>query len=227
MSTHENDAPRLKPPTVPPAARLAAGIRSLRSAAHTLALCLRNASDRSRWQDEHALLGAWDERTALLARLVPPNSSVIEFGAGRMVLPSFLPPGCTYTPSDIVKRSPDTIVIDLNSRELLSIPTHDVAVFSGVLEYIHDVPRLARHLARATPTVVTSYAARRASRFGLTWFRRRSSGWVNDYTAHELIRLFESSGFVCTKTSEWTPSRQWLFQFIRKDRLADRAGDAR
>ena len=40
-------------------------------------------SDRSRWSDTKELLTDWDERTRILARLVPDGARVIEFGAGR------------------------------------------------------------------------------------------------------------------------------------------------
>jgi hypothetical protein len=217
MSNHNRDSARTKRLARRCLVLLGTLLRSFRPAVRTMVLRLRGASDVTRWQGGEALSPNWDERTQLLGRFVPANSSVIEFGAARLVLPSYLPPGCTYTASDIVKRSPETIVIDLNARELPPIPTHDVAVLGGVLEYVHDVRRLARQLAQSTHTVVASYAVRDRRRFGLSWLRRRSSGWVNDYTKDQLIGLFESCGFECAKTAEWSPFGQWLFQFARKD----------
>ena len=93
-----------------------------------------------------------------MATPIRPGSSVLEFGAGRMVLKQSLPEGCRDTPSDIVDRGPRTIVCDLNARTLPDFPHHDVAVFSGVLEYVHDVPRVVALLARTVDTVVASYA---------------------------------------------------------------------
>src|ERR1700677_4824121 len=97
-------------------------------------------SDRSRWRNTKELLPGWDERTLILASLLPGNSRVIEFGAGRRQLELHLPAGCTYIASDLVDRGKDTLVCDLNvePRPDLSRLGIDTAVFGGVLEYIQD-----------------------------------------------------------------------------------------
>src|SRR5438105_2510155 len=105
---------------------------------------------------ESSLSPTWDTRTEMLAGLIKPGA--LEFGAGRMVLKNFLPANCVYTPSDLVDRKNGTWVCDLNSPELPAFPSHDVAVFSGVLEYLNDLPMLAAHLSVFVQEVVASYA---------------------------------------------------------------------
>jgi hypothetical protein len=129
-----------------------------RRAWKTRLLRLFGGTDRKRWLDESSLRVAWDDRTELIASLVPDNSVVLEFGAGRLALGRALPPGCTYIPSDIVSRRADCLIIDLNSRRLPRLPTHDVAVFSGVLEYVGDIGAVARQLAQTTGRIIASYA---------------------------------------------------------------------
>jgi hypothetical protein len=96
------------------------------------------------WIDTSHFDTDWEERTRLMARIVPNHSRVIEFGAGKRQLESYLDPSCSYIPSDLVDRGGNTIVLDLNSRPLpdFSHLKLDVAVFGGVLEYISDLAPL-------------------------------------------------------------------------------------
>lgn len=155
-------------------------------------------TDVARWRDQDNLFEAWNERTALIADLIPAGASVIELGAGRMVLKDLLAPGCRYTPSDIVKRSDETQLIDLNKRRLPDLPAHDYAVFSGVLEYLHDIPRVIRHVKRSADAIILSYA--------VTDYhpdRRRDQGWVNDLSAADLEALMVAEGWCIYHTTRW------------------------
>ena len=171
----------------------------------------RSTPDAARWQADASLDPAWDERTRLLAAWVPEGSTLIEFGAGRMTLPDFLPPNCRYTPSDLVSRAPSSLVIDLNAAILPELPPHDVAFFSGVLEYVADLPRLVEFLSRSVKMVIASYAVCDLNRNRLL---RRASGWVNDYTIASLQRLFDAHGFTVTKQGLW--KKQVLFRFEKR-----------
>lgn len=171
----------------------------------------RNASDLGRWSDLANLHPDWDARTARLAALVPPGSAVIEFGAGRRALEALLPAGCAYTPSDLVERGPGTIVCDLNA-ELPELAGFEVAVFSGVLEYVNDVPRLVRHLARTIDIIVASYATTDVDG-QRTLVARRRHGWVNEYSAAGFEAVFEREGYRRDAIGEWTS--QSLYRFMR------------
>jgi hypothetical protein len=52
-----------------------------------------------------------------MARGIRPGSRVVDVGAGAQALRSALPPHCTYVPIDIVQRTPDTVVCDLNRED--------------------------------------------------------------------------------------------------------------
>lgn len=142
-----------------------------------------------------------------MGALVSAGDSILEFGAGRMVLRDHIPPGCAYTPSDIVDRGAGTVVCDLNGP-LPDFAPHDVAVFSGVLEYVNNVPRLIEHLADVAKTIVVSYAVVDSNPDG-----RRSHGWVNDYTSEQFVSLFSRAGFVCDHEEMW--KTQKIFRFVR------------
>ena len=163
-------------------------------------------SDYGRWRDINRLLPDWDTRTEQIGALISPGASVIEFGAGRMALRSYLPAGCSYTPSDVVYRGEGTIICDLNAKELPALVHYDVAVFSGVLEYVNDIPRLASYLSKSVNEVIASYAVLELNRTG-----RRASGWVNDYTEAELTNIFHNEGFLCASRERWRNQQVYCF----------------
>jgi hypothetical protein len=97
----------------------------------------------------------WDERAAMAGEWLSNEEAVADVGCGLMGLRQFLDPATAYIPVDIVPRTPDSIVVDLN-REALPVIGSTTAAMLGVLEYIDDVPRVLREL-RQFDHVVLSY----------------------------------------------------------------------
>jgi hypothetical protein len=200
---------------------IAAATAAARVSRNTVMRCLGRA-DYARWDSASGLEQWWDDRTRCVAALIPPGSRVIEFGAGRRSMEHFLPQGCTYTPSDLVDRGPGTLVCDLNDRPLPSLAAikPQVAAFSGVLEYIRDVPGLVKWLAEQNISCcVASYDIVPAHRTaGLRWIReswRRSHfGYMSSMTEQELVAAFRHLGFACTMRAGWT--HQLIFRFERQ-----------
>jgi hypothetical protein len=175
---------------------------------------LLHRSDYRRWSDPNELRPAWDARVQNIARLVPRGSRVIEFGAGRRQLESLLDRDSCYVPSDLVDRGPGTLVCDLNKRPLPAIEGFDVAVFSGVLEYLFDVPAIIRWLSSSVPVCIASYAcARREGRVHrlAATLQRATSGWVNSYTEQEILNLFVEAGYSPAHRTAWDAQCIWLF----------------
>jgi uncharacterized UPF0146 family protein len=71
-----------------------------------------------RWRDDQSLDAGWDTRTKLMVRDIAAGSRVVDVGAGSQAARAMLPDGCEYVPVDIVSRSPDTIVCDVNRDKL-------------------------------------------------------------------------------------------------------------
>ena len=165
-------------------------------------------SNYSKWGNKASLSQSWDSRTQQIAALIKPGASVIEFGAGRLILKTFLPENCSYTPSDFVYRGGGTIVCDLNSKTLPQFQQYDVAVFSGVLEYVNDVPRLILCLSSCVNVIIASYALMEKN-----VRNRRRQGWVNDYNSAQFIEIFENAGFHCDHTEEW--KSQVIYRFTK------------
>lgn len=187
---------------------------------------LRNAlfarfghADHGRWNSPEGLEQWWDERTKLLADWIPSGTRVIEFGAGRRRLEAFLPQDCVYIPSDLTDRGPGTIVCDLNQRPLpdLRSVAPSVAVFSGVLEYVKDIPTLVEWLVESgVRTFVLSFDPVPA---GLSWYgmvrerrRRLFFGYMNLVTQSQLCSIFERAGLTRTREEVWTTQRLYSFE---------------
>ena len=157
-------------------------------------------TDYERWSRAGSLQANWDERTLMMAAYIQAGASVIEFGAGAQVLRAALPAGCRYQPSDLVARTPDTLVCDLNSGYPDLGGHRDVAVLSGVLEYIKDLPGLFHWLCGRVDKVIFSYAT-----FNHTpsLLARRKNGWSNDLSEEELLRIVLSAGFQGRVVTNW------------------------
>lgn len=190
-------------------------IKKLRAILRTKFLSLRtsirgilNQSDLKRWGNIESMHREWDTRTAIIADYIRPNTKVLEFGAGRMVLKNLIPNDCNYTPSDIVDRGYGTIVCDLN-KELPRFDHFDYAIFSGVIEYVYDVPRLIGHLHSSIDTILISYAT-----YDNNSNSRRLHGWVNHYSEDQLVDLFDENGYALKHRSGWR--NQVIFKFIRR-----------
>lgn len=165
----------------------------------------------TRWGKEKNLYSDWDERTILMSQFIPKNSSVLEFGAARLVLKKHLPKGCSYMPSDIVSRSPDTIVFDLNKDNSSQFEKYDVIFFSGVLEYVNDVKKLIKGLSLKTSKFVVSYAP--LENYS-NLENRKKNGWVNNYHIKDFINIFEISGFKGVEVANWRGQRIMVFNKI-------------
>jgi hypothetical protein len=166
-------------------------------------------SDRRRWSDADEFLPEWDERTRIIARLIPSGSHVIEFGAGRRALETYLPSGCTYVPSDLIDRGQLTVVCDLNlePRPDLRPLGVDTAVFGGVLEYVQNLESLVPWVLRDVDYCIASYECARVRRSD--WRRLQESvararlGWVNTFHEDEFVELFQREGFAMVHRELW------------------------
>jgi len=161
----------------------------------------------NRWETTNSLKSDWDGRTKIMSKYIVDNTKVIEFGAGRLVLSNLIPKNCVYTPSDIVDRGKGTIVLDLNKSPLLMFDHYDYAVFSGVLEYVNNVPLLIKHLSEYIDSFILSYAT--VGKYNTR--NKKRNGWVNNYSEKEIIQILEQNNYVLTKKTAWR--RQSIFVF--------------
>lgn len=174
----------------------------------TLALHALRLSDRAKWRT-YEFPAEWSLRSMRIAELVPHDSRVFEFGAGPVGLGQYLHPSCSLTSSDIIKHTPEIRIIDLNRRPLPSLggPLSQVGVFSGVLEYVSDVPSIMPWIASHFEICIASYECVQSQSTFLSEIResmgRTRTGWVNHFTKPEFKALFTAAGFRLTEQTTW------------------------
>lgn len=178
---------------------------------------LTNKELFQRWKHDHSLSSDWDSRNSIIAEMIEDHSDVIEFGAGRMLLRDLLKPSCTYQPTDIVRRNDDTLVIDLNSRSFEIPRRFSHAVFSGVLEYVWDLPAVTAKLDRCVMSVVASYAS---TDLVPNYILRKSNGWVSHHSEKFFVESFQRCGFIATNMQIWRD--QVIYRFdVRSSALGN------
>lgn len=170
---------------------------------------MRSKSDFARWRELENLKKEWDERTILIASLIPPGSDVLEFGAARMILREHLEKSCTYQGSDMVDRGDSTIVCDLNKEFPNLDRCYSHMIFSGVLEYIVDIGEVIDALSERTQIIIASYQTTDKLPDYVT---RRLHGWINHLSNKQLISLFKQHGFHLRQSHTWHLQTIYVFQ---------------
>lgn len=140
----------------------------------------------------------WPGRLELLAGLLPESAAtVLDLGAGSEGLRDLLPAGTVYIPVDRVRRSPETVVADLDVE---SPPPGDVAVAAGLLEYLAEVPGFLRRVREVVPVLVFTYHRPRTS----------STGWSRVLSGRELRRACRQAGWSrVVVVGRWEGSVVW------------------
>lgn len=177
-----------------------------------LAFSLLQKSDIKKWGNLNNHSTKWSGRSELMSKYINDGESVFEFGAGRCHLKAMLPPNCSYIPSDIVEREHKTFVCDFNHRPLPEFPKTDVAFFSGVLEYVHDLDTFLPAIKKSFKKVITSYADTDTSKNRSS---RTRHGWFNHLSRKQFIAKLEEYGFVLVEESRW--KRHGIYVFISKE----------
>lgn len=157
-------------------------------------------SDMDRWGKDENLNPGWEDRAPYMAAFVRPGERVIDIGAGTMALKAVLPAGCTYTATDIVARAPEMIAVDLNKLPLPPLGEHDIAVFSGVCEYLHNVPAVLAAVKPLITRLAVSYSVLENVPQPV---RRRANGFANDYTEAQFRELLDKGGFEVLERGQW------------------------
>lgn len=143
-----------------------------------------------------------------MSQYIPDKSSIIEFGAGRLILKDFINDSCTYQSSDLISREPSTIVCDLNSDDLPNFKPYDIAFFSGVLEYVVDLDKIMQKISPKMGSFIVSYATR--DKIDNMTFRR-NQGWLSHFTNEDLLCIFREYGFELKHKDFWTNQDIYVF----------------
>lgn len=139
----------------------------------------------------------WIGRARIMRRMIPDDvNSVLDLGAGGMVLKKMLPSNVAYYPVDYTKRYPETIVADFNQAQFPDIKA-DLAFCAGILEYVKNVDWFVDQIINSgCKYVLLSYCIFMPSQ---SLDERRAAAWLNDYSINDIARIFGKHGFVLTE----------------------------
>jgi hypothetical protein len=153
----------------------------------------RRETDVHRWSQSENLPKRWDKRAPFCAALCAESRCVCDIGCGNQSLRSLLSPRIKYLPADLVRRTDDTAVCNLNKGELPEeyLRQADTAIMLGVIEYVYDVPWVLKSLSSFIETLIVSY-----NPSDMIDIARDDMGWVNGFSIMELSALLVASGYL-------------------------------
>ncbi|HJP82441.1 MAG TPA: hypothetical protein VJ835_02955 [Fimbriimonadaceae bacterium] len=166
----------------------------------TRKLASQRGTDLDRWAKDSSYEDFWRERNEIIAAAILPGTRVLEFGAGLQSLRGLLDPTCKYQPTDLVARTPDCLICDLNVRPFPDLPDAEVAVLSGVLEYVHEPVEALRFIGRLAPTLICSYAT---VKNGADTSDRHKNGFFNHFSEDEFLQTLQCAGYSPQKVQPW------------------------
>jgi hypothetical protein len=166
----------------------------------------------ARWENAADYNPAWLERSRQLLDLFRHSSwrntrplTVSEFGCGPYAPCERLlaeDPLFTVRKYDIKAWDERTTVLDLNALKAPFAPA-DIAIFSGVLEYLDDVPDILHRAGRTHQFLLLSYAFLPAkcrlddARFlKIVAERTKKRGWRNHLTNAEIVAHLSAVGTI-------------------------------
>jgi len=153
------------------------------------ALRAQRQSDTERWSSLDNHNEGWVNRVRMALKFIPPNSAVVEVGAGRAFMRDLLPEGCTYVPADLVAHQPDFIELDLNTNDW-HLPDSDVLVALGTMEYVYDFPGVLTKLRATTRRIIFTYCSHVE---GADPQNRMRQGWLTDFSQEEVEHYLDSA----------------------------------
>ena len=195
-------------------------------------MVFRNKTHTSRWEFADSYSEDWKQRAVKLMDLFKTHEfdegsqyQVVEYGCGAYAPVNTLfngKNGFEVSKFDIKAWDEQTRVIDLNSANVL-LPTTNISVFSGVLEYLNDVPSILSKAISASDYLLVSYAFLPSALFldegkFLNAINNRavSNGWRNHFTNKDLVEIISTIG-VISAIDVWN-NKQSLF-LIRNPKL--------
>lgn len=192
---------------------------------------LRNKTYTTRWKIADSYSENWKQRAVKLMDLFKTHEfdegsqyQVVEYGCGAHAPFNTLfngKNGFEVSKFDIKAWDEQTSLIDLNIPNVL-LPTTNISVFSGVLEYLNDIPSILHKAINVSDYLLFSYAFFPSAlvlddRKYLNEIKTRvSNGWRNHFTNKDLVEIISTIG-VISAIDVWN-NNQSLF-LIRNPKL--------
>jgi len=165
-----------------------------------------------RWKEVNSYKN-WNRRSDALMQLFmkfeynkQSKYQIIEYGCGPQA--PFYNSYNRHSQFEVIKYDikawdDQTNIIDLNESEI-TLPNTNISVFSGVLEYLNDVPSILQKAIAVSDYVLITYNFVHADWLNndvqfIRRIRHRAikNGWRNHYTNKDIVQLVSSMGILC------------------------------
>lgn len=178
------------------------------------------------WANESKLFGSINpSRAKLVASLVAKlaSTSVLDLGCGDQAVKEFLDRNvCEYIPADLVSRSDDCLVIDLDQTFPSGI-FHTILSI-GLVGYLNNRRNLYLRVARSCCYWISSVSSASALVSRYEFHKRPYSGLSEETFVHEALEYFNLHGRATCVTGcrlfTWAPKTLQERQLVRDLRLA-------
>jgi hypothetical protein len=188
-----------------------------------------NNKKTDRWHKIDSYNIDWRERALKLMKLFLDNEytkgvlySVNEFGCGKFSPFHSIMQGRDYfkvKKFDIKAWDEETHIINFNSPSFI-IPKADISVFSGVLEYLNDVPMVISKSMEQSNFLLISYASSRIldERKYISEINYRAvvNGFRNHYSNKEIIDIISHIG-ILSAVGSWKNQSLFLLRNFEID----------
>jgi hypothetical protein len=154
-------------------------------------------SRQKEWHDQEYFDPAWKNRIEQMCRHIDKNDmQVCDFGCGQAWTKQYIPNNLKYYGIDYISRNTETIVCDINKKELPDIEImNDVIFCSGFIEYIEDTDWFFNSITPHAKKIILSYC-------GLKEFPklslRKKLAWKNHLYTTDIIENILQYGFALT-----------------------------
>lgn len=180
-------------------------------------LIFHKKSDIERWSKAAAVAPKWDQRARRIADRIPAGAKVLDIGCGNELLAGFLHQECHYTGADVVKRTNDTVLIDVNDNKW-PVGNWDVAVAAGVLEYVYDLDAFFAGIATCAPRVLLTYHISNSDEVA-SKLVRLENGWLSNYRNSQIITAAEKVKLMIGSVIGWAPKKHFRQYFYILERV--------
>lgn len=161
---------------------------------YTNLLIEKRSTDCGRWSRWDNLISGADLRAGIAGQMIPEKSTVLDAGAGLMLLRDYIPENSKYIPLDIVPRNRKCLVADLNQQQYPD-RKFDTVCALFLFEFLHDLKSFMDWARQNSAKLVFTYHCLLP---GTDKNKRRAAGFFNDYKINELEELITGTGWTAT-----------------------------